>query len=246
MIHYGPNGPDKCEADPSNPRSTGCKFKDSPHFETMAEAEAAYSEKMSKEHGMFGTVSTRQPLSLADKYENAIKTADNPSAPEIDDYRNKLYQAKSSMNQPGSLVSNSDLVSDLQEPDGGATLNVNSREYISHGFAYSPYPEHSKAVHISEIQQEDVYGYIEDKKDILSQDGHNLGVWHDPETGNVYLDISVVSDDAKEARQGCEENDQIAFFDMQTFTSVDVDRKAKSGGAAEKPKKKRKKLLGSR
>lgn len=234
MIHFGPNGPDECKADPSNPRSTGCQFKDSPHFDTWGEAEEAYGEKM-KEDGQsaFGTVS-KEPVSLADKYENAINSAPNPSAPEIDEYRNKLYQAKSSMNQPGSPISNSDVVSDLQEPDGGATLNTRTREYVSHGFAYSPYPEHSKSVHISEIEHKDIYDYVEDNKEILSQEGHNLGVWHDPETGNVYLDISVVSDDAKEARNGCEDNDQIAFFDMQTFTSVDVDRKATSGGAIRK------------
>ena len=45
----------------------------------------------------------------------------------------------------------------------------------------------------------------------------------------AYLDVSKRYDTAEEARIACEQNDQIAYFDLQTFESVDVNREATSG-----------------
>ena len=40
--------------------------------------------------------------------------------------------------------------------------------------------------------------------------------------------------DAKEARKQCEDNDQIAYFDLQDFTSVTVNQNATSGQSPQK------------
>lgn len=43
-IHISPTGPMPCKADPTKPRSTGCGYPDSPHFDDMASAEAAFAK----------------------------------------------------------------------------------------------------------------------------------------------------------------------------------------------------------
>lgn len=43
-IHISPNGPRPCRADPNNPRSTGCGYPNTPHFDDMASAEAAFAK----------------------------------------------------------------------------------------------------------------------------------------------------------------------------------------------------------
>ena len=40
--------------------------------------------------------------------------------------------------------------------------------------------------------------------------------------------------DAKEARKECEDNDQIAYFDLQDFSSVTVNQNATSGQSDKK------------
>lgn len=43
-IHISPTGPMPCKADPTKPRSTGCGYPDSPHFDDMASAEAVFAK----------------------------------------------------------------------------------------------------------------------------------------------------------------------------------------------------------
>ena len=153
--------------------------------------------------------------------------------PEYDEVRNQLYRAsKKESGSPDRTTAN-DVAGGLAEPDSGATVDMLKGTSVDSGFAYSPYPERSKGVHVSELTGDDINNYVQQNMDILSQEGNYLGVWHDPSDGTVYLDISVVSDDAYQARKGCEDNDQIAFFDMQTFESVTVNSQATSGGASQ-------------
>lgn len=76
--------------------------------------------------------------------------------------------------------------------------------------------------------------YCEQNKDLLSKENHYVGTWHDPATGKIYLDVSINTMDAKEARKQCEDNDQIAYFDLQDFTSVTVNQNATSGQSPQK------------
>lgn len=76
--------------------------------------------------------------------------------------------------------------------------------------------------------------YCERNKDLLSKENHYVGTWNDPVTGKIYLDVSVNTMDAKEARKQCEDNDQIAYFDLQDFSSVTVNQNATSGQSDKK------------
>lgn len=172
------------------------------------------------------------------KCEESLKNAgDNSSDPRFDKVRNTLFRNKKKLSsgedQAPSLATPNSVVEDASTPDGGATVSPTQSQYVTSGFAYSPYPERSLAVNAQDLSADTVKQYMKDNNDLLSKEGHNLGVWHDPETHVIYLDISVTTESAILARKQCLKTDQIAFFDMQTFESVDVDRGAKSGQGKE-------------
>lgn len=124
------------------------------------------------------------------------------------------------------------ILSLAMEPDGGATWNPKNKTLVKQGFAISPFPERSVSIPANELREDDIQNYLDRNDDLLSQSGHHLGIWHDPKTDTIFLDISVVVDDVEEAKALCKKYDQVAFFDFQTMESVDVDRTATSGGAA--------------
>ena len=174
---------------------------------------------------------TRYPKKAILKIEKQLKIPQTEHREDI--LRQHLFNHYSkidSVNEEVELRNHTQEISKYaQQPDGGATFNSKKKTLIKRGFAYSPYPEYSKAIPADKLTDKDISDYLEEHNEILAQDGHNLGVWHDPETGIVYLDISVVSTNIKQARKECKEKDQLAFFDMQTFSSVVVDRNATSG-----------------
>lgn len=121
----------------------------------------------------------------------------------------------------------------LTEPDGGATWNPLTGEVPTSGFCYSPYPQYSVVFPVPE-KREDFDDRISDflnspAADLLTKPNHYIGLWNNPADGKIYLDVSVSTMDAESARKECLTHDQIAFFDLQTFDSVTVNSKAKSG-----------------
>ena len=131
-----------------------------------------------------------------------------------------------------STIETRDVLKTVNQPDGGATFNPLNNKTPSSGFCYSPYPEVSKTVKFSEDLAENkniLLNYLKENKELLEKENHYIGLWNDPETGIIYMDVSVHSMNAKEVRIGCEEKDQIAYFDLQTFESVTVNQNATSG-----------------
>ena len=90
--------------------------------------------------------------------------------------------------------------------------------------AENPNSESLDDLSLSEFEQ-----YCSEHKDLLDKEDHYIGTWHDPNTGTKYLDISINTQDAKVAREQCKQKDQIAYFDLQDFSSVEVDANATSG-----------------
>lgn len=71
--------------------------------------------------------------------------------------------------------------------------------------------------------------YAKKNIDLMDKPDHYVGLWNDPATGIVYLDISVNTMSAEEAQKDCKGHDQIAFFDLQDYNSVTVNPNATSG-----------------
>lgn len=127
-----------------------------------------------------------------------------------------------------------DVSSSMRKPDGGFTLKPDTNELVTSGYSVSPYPERSrklpKVARMTDAEvNTEIKSYMVANRDLLSKPEHMLGGWHDPQTGDAWLDVSIVVDSPAEAVKVGLEHDQIAYFDFQTFESVDIDRNARSG-----------------
>lgn len=179
----------------------------------------------------FGALDSAATVSQsAESIRARLEAAEDPHSADHDDDRTALYEASLLNSAPSPMMSQADILGLVSEPDGGATVDVKGQKMVTSGFAHSPYPERSKVVDVDDLDYDTIIEYAEGNSDIFGDDDQAyLGLWHNPEDSKVYLDVSVVCTDAAEARADCEVNDQIAFFDLQTFESVTVNPDATSG-----------------
>ena len=203
------------------------------HYETRADAEVASQQILESKYPLARNAVEVQDI--GQEIDNLVVRLHQPgvSISESDKIRTSIsrlreYEEGGSSNNPAENA-----IMDVKVPDGGATFTLEGiRPTV--GFCASPYPQHSKVFsNAYEVSFESLSEYVAEieSKDptIFSQEETYLGLWNDPGDGKVYLDISKRYFSAEEARVACEENDQIAFFDLNLFESVDVDRNAKSG-----------------
>jgi predicted ABC-type ATPase len=119
----------------------------------------------------------------------------------------------------------------LSKPDGGFSYQpILDTEAVS-GFVVSIY-KNSVVKPVAELRLDDLTDFATKKEnnDLLKDTRNYYGGWHDPETGNIFLDITINVDTAEEAQALSKKHDQIAYFDVKSGKSVLVDRKATSGG----------------
>lgn len=124
----------------------------------------------------------------------------------------------------------STILTTIKQPDGGFTIGYDTLISPVRGFCVSPYPQRCQVFDTSEdLTPQDIMTFFENNNDLLKKKDHYIGGWNDPETGKVYLDVSIVTQNSHRARTICEQSDQIAFFDLQRFESVTVNQNASSG-----------------
>lgn len=166
---------------------------------------------------------------LKDKLHTKEMTVD-----ESDTMRTHISNNQEFLNEGDSETSNiSDNIKDIAEPDAGGTFSLDGKTPTV-GFCASPYPEYSKVFNSAdEVTVASLTSYVADIRkqapDLMNEDETYLGLWNDPESGKIYVDVSKRYKTAQEARSACENHDQIAFFDLCNLESVDVDRNATSG-----------------
>jgi hypothetical protein len=120
----------------------------------------------------------------------------------------------------------------VQKPDGGFTYSPSHKSEPTEGYALSIYPDRSFAVDAKDLKLKHLVDYAIKNKDLLHQPGNHIGAWHDAGTGKVFLDVSMVTHDEKQAHTLALKHDQIAYFDLKKGASVTVNRSATSGGTA--------------
>jgi hypothetical protein len=99
------------------------------------------------------------------------------------------------------------------------------------GYMVSPYPERSDGSYTVEtLTPEALARYVTQHRDLLQQPDHYFGGWHDPATGQIFLDVAIRTETAELAEMLALRYDQIAYFDLQAGRSVTVNRAASSGG----------------
>jgi len=209
------------------------------HFKTEEQAYQHVQKEMSKEFSLLKTINSNCLEKEYDEKKNLISNANFKSREDEERQRTELAQLAKRINpEVVEEVGLSEVLNEVSTPDSGATLAINENGTSARvpvvGFCASPYPEHSVVFEsakdltfdsLIEFERE----VVEQDKGIFSQEDVYIGLWNDPSTGKVYLDVSKRYDTSEEARKACEEKDQIAYFDLQTMESVDVDRNATSG-----------------
>lgn len=116
---------------------------------------------------------------------------------------------------------------------GGFSYNVIGKNSLKPGdkvFVVSPYKDRERV--FDKIKVTDLAQYVVDNIDLLSKEGHYFGGWADPDSGKVFLDVSIASSDRDAAAQICRDKDQLAYFDMENMDTVTVG-KANDGATQE-------------
>lgn len=206
------------------------------HFNTIEEAQS-FADKMNE--ASFVDNDLESTRSFAQMRMNKLKEELANlalSTSESDAIRTEISKQHVIYNQADTEIQSMDnILKGIDEPDGGATFNLSGVTPTT-GFCASPYPDVSKVfTSASEVDFDALTNFIDNAQtahpDILSDKETYIGVWNDPKDGKIYVDVSKRYDTAEEARTACENHDQIAFFDLNMFESVEVNANAKSGQA---------------
>lgn len=218
------------------------------HYETKQEADDAIQSQMSDEYGMLSVVPDDSGIDkddLENKYNNQhklVKAGKFKSREDEELERTQLAKLSRRMRGNDSEVTNLRyLLKDLKKPDAGVTMSISTKNnqkaiVATAGFCASPYPEYSKVFNnAKEINHSSILEFMDnierENEGIFSQEDLYIGLWNEPGSGKIYLDLSKRYNSAKDARIACEKNDQIAYYDLQMSESVIVDSKATSGQA---------------
>lgn len=105
-------------------------------------------------------------------------------------------------------------------PDGGFTVEPVTGRDVTRGYAVSVHPECERM--IVTPSEADLVTYVIDHAPTLSQPGRRFGGWHNPDTGLVHLDVSLVVESLDEALALARDNNQLAVFDFATLASIPI------------------------
>jgi len=121
--------------------------------------------------------------------------------------------------------------------NGGATFNLVTGEHQFKGFAYSIFG-HEKIVNtldggftLSDVEQA-VSQYVKEKGLELHSVHNHLGGWFD--NGKLYLDISNVTLDLRNALYKGLRNGQKAIYDFQTGKDIEIPKGQGAGTMTQK------------
>lgn len=70
------------------------------------------------------------------------------------------------------------------------------------------------------VEERGVCGYVNRNQDLLRKDGHFFGLWFSD--GVWYADVSISTDDFEEAFRIGKEFNQLAIWDNETSSSIDL------------------------
>lgn len=102
---------------------------------------------------------------------------------------------------------------------GGFTYSPTTARVPKRGVAVSPYPSRSESFPAKYLVPQHIKAYMERNRDLLARDKHYLGAWHDKESGQVWLDVVVVTNKRDAIERGRAAN-QIAVYDLGTGEEI--------------------------
>ena len=118
----------------------------------------------------------------------------------------------------------------LAKKGGGFTYQPRIDSEPKTGFAVSIYPKDSFSKPAADFTANDLVDYLVAHKDMLSNPQVHVGGWNDPDSGRIFLDLSVVVPDQAAAEKLAQDHDQIAVFNLGSGETITVNKDATSGG----------------
>ena len=114
----------------------------------------------------------------------------------------------------------------LGQPGEGVTIHaVTNEEPKGPGYyAVSPHKDRERVFpKAKSFTHDDMLDFVVDNYDLLVKDGNYLGLWHNPKTGELVADVSVVVKSKDEARRLAILHKQDAYFDFGTRQTKYID-----------------------
>lgn len=122
----------------------------------------------------------------------------------------------------GGSTSLSGIVQAVQAADGGFTYHAVTGTEPKTGYALSLHKDREQVLPVEDVHVKQVAEYVKKNRALLQQPDKYLGGWHNPNDGQVYLDVSTIVTTAAEAEQLGRTHGQLAYFDLAHGRSVDI------------------------
>ena len=124
---------------------------------------------------------------------------------------------------PASKTATSAFKATLAE--GGSTISLTG-EVPAARYIFSPYKEAEKIIPKAKLTPHHIDNYIQENKGLLTQPNHHLGTWHNKETGNVHLDVSIPHTNRLQALTEAKTHNQLAIYDRVAGADIPVNESA--------------------
>lgn len=106
--------------------------------------------------------------------------------------------------------------------DGSSTNLVTGQDLGgTDNYAVSIYKDRELKLEGQPTEQQ-IRAYVETNADLLADSNNMLGTWYNPEDGYTYIDVSMVTPTMGEALRLGREHQQLAVFDLRTFTNIEL------------------------
>jgi hypothetical protein len=118
------------------------------------------------------------------------------------------------------------LLDQIKQPNGGFTVHAMTGRQPTSGYALSIYKDRETTKPVEDLELIDLVRFAKANEDLLRHPDNYFGVWHDPKSNLVYLDISIVVRSAAEAERLGRQNQQGSYFDLEEGQLVDIEEEA--------------------
>lgn len=110
---------------------------------------------------------------------------------------------------------------------GGMSVDMRTGAYPKDGYMCAVHADRSELIKADDVMdskkcEKRIEDFRQKNKDVLSEDGVVLGTWLDPDTGNIYLDISKRFEDKAEAIKYASEHNEKAIWDVKNMENIDT------------------------
>jgi hypothetical protein len=109
----------------------------------------------------------------------------------------------------------------VRGPDSGFSWHPQTGE-PSGGYIGSMWPERGQIIPPTKLTGPSLQKFYQKNRDLLDLPDHYLGAWHDPESGQIYVDVSKHGSDLNDIAMQARAANQKSIFDLGNFETIDT------------------------